>query len=145
MRPTLIIETAQALNRDLKVFAVLCEDILALATREHQALAGHGEYRHFEFSQQRKTLLPDIESLLKKFKNHRATWQQVPLVERERFQDLKALFQSIHALLMRVLLLDRENQQAMLKRGLVPVKHLPGAAVHRPHYVADMYRKNSAV
>lgn len=145
MKPTIVFETASALTADLRAFAEICEDALALATREHHALAGHGEYKSSEFYERRKTLLPDIESLLKRFKNHRVTWQQVPQVERERFQDLKALFQSIQGLLMRVLLLDRENQQAMLKRGLVPVKHLPGTAAQRPHYVADLYRKNSSV
>jgi len=40
-------------------------------------------------------------------------------------------------------LLDRENQQAMLRRGLVPTRHLPAAAVQQPNYVASLYQRNS--
>jgi flagellar biosynthesis/type III secretory pathway chaperone len=143
MKTTLISGMAQALMIDLQEFAGVCEGLLAMATREHQALAGRADYQPLEFYQRRKTLLPDIELLVKKFRSHRATWQQVPPAEREHFTELKALFQSIQGLLMRVLQLDRENQEAMLKRGLVPVKHLPSAAVQKPHYVTDLYRRNS--
>lgn len=143
MKNTLIAEVAGALISDLQAFAAVCEQVLALTMREHQALAGQTDYEPSEFYQRRKTLLPDIELLLRRFRNHRATWLQVPLAEREQFTELKGLFQSIQGLLMRVIQLDRENQQAMLKRGLVPVKHLPGMAVQQPHYVTDMYRRNS--
>jgi len=51
----------------------------------------------------------------------------------------------IQDLLMRVLLIDRENQQALLRRGLVPPKHLSLAAGPQPsHYVASVYRRNAA-
>lgn len=143
MKNNLVAEVAGALISDLQAFAAVCEQVLALAIREHQALAGHGDYLPAEFFQRRKSLLPDIELLLRNFRNHRAAWQQVPPAEREDYIELKGLFQNIQGLLMRVIQLDRENQQAMLRRGLVPVKHLPSTAVQQPHYVADMYRRNS--
>jgi hypothetical protein len=55
------------------------------------------------------------------------------------------LFQNIQSLLMKVLVLDRENQQAMLRRGLVPARHLPAVAVQKPHYVASLYQRNAIV
>jgi hypothetical protein len=143
MKNTLVAEVAGALTSDLQAFAAVCEQVLALTMREHQALAGHTDYQAADFFQRRKALLPDIELLLRNFRNHRAAWQQVPPAEREGFIELKALFQNIQGLLMRVIQLDRENQQAMLRRGLVPVKHLPSTAAQQPHYVADLYRKNS--
>ena len=144
MNTPFINQIATALTSDLQAFAAVCEEVLSLATREHQSLSGQGEYRPTEFYQKRKTLLPDIELLLQRFRNHRTTWQQISLVQREQFEDLKQLFQNIQGLLMRVIQLDRENQQAMLKRGLVPVKHLPSVAVQRPHFVANLYRRNSS-
>jgi len=57
---------------------------------------------------------------------------------------VKSLFQAVQGTLMKVLLLDRENQQAMLRRGLVPVRHLPAAAAQRPHFVTSLYQKHSA-
>jgi hypothetical protein len=143
MNTTLVTEVVHALMADLRAFAAISEEILRLSTREHQALSGQADHQLAEFYEKRKTLLPDIESLLRKFRNHRMTWQQIPQAQREHFKELKTLFQSIQGLLTRVMVLDRENQQAMLKRGLVPVKHLPGMAVQQPHYVADLYRRNS--
>jgi hypothetical protein len=46
-------------------------------------------------------------------------------------------------LLMKVLLLDRDNQQALLRHGLVPARQLPSSAVQQPHCVADAYRRHS--
>jgi hypothetical protein len=143
MKNTLITEIAGTLISDLRAFAGICEEILSLAKQEHQALSGQVAYEPSEFHQKRATLLPDIESLVRKFRNHRMAWQQIPASQREHLAELKSLFQNIQGLMTRVILLDRENQQAMLKRGLVPVKHLPGAAVQQPHCVADLYRRNS--
>jgi hypothetical protein len=44
---------------------------------------------------------------------------------------------------MKFFILDRENQQAMLRRGLVPVRHLPPAAAQRPHFVAGLYQRHA--
>lgn len=143
MKDALVNEVADALIRDLRAFAGVCEDILSLATREHLALSGEGDYLPLEFYQERKTLLPDVEALLQKFRSHRALWQQVPPYQREQFKEMKSLFQSIQGLVSRVMQLDRENQQAMLKRGVVPVKHLPSTARQQPHFVSDLYRRNS--
>jgi hypothetical protein len=145
MKSTLITGIAETLISDLRVFAGVCEEILSLARREHQALSVRMDYEPSEFNEKRKALLPDIESLVRKFRNHRMAWQQIPASQREHFTELKSLFQSLQGLMTRVILLDRENQQARLKRGLVPVKHLPSTAVQQPHYVADLYRRNSTV
>jgi hypothetical protein len=69
----------------------------------------------------------------------------MPANEREAFTEIKSLFQDIQNLLPRLLLLDRENQQEMLRHGLVPATQLPPAASQRPHYVAGLYRRNAAV
>lgn len=144
MNDSLASQVAAALTADLQAFARVCEDVLALARREHQALSAAAAYEHREFHQRRGELLPDIESLVRKFRDHRAAWRQLPQSQRDAFEELKRLFQTIQNLLMRVMVLDRENQQAMLKRGLVPVQHIPEAAAARqPNYVADLYRKNS--
>jgi hypothetical protein len=143
MNDSAVSQVAGALNTDLLTFARVCEDVLSLAQREHQALSGPGAYDNQEFHQRRGQLLPNIESLVRKFRGHCVAWRQLPQSQRDRFEEMKRLFQTIQNLVMRVLVLDRENQQAMLKRGIVPVQHIPEAAARQPHYVADMYRKNS--
>lgn len=143
MNDTSAAQVAAALVMDLRAFMTVCEEILGLAQREHQALSSPAEYQHQDFSERRKKMLPDIELLARKFRSHRSVWQQISPARRESFPELKRLFQNVQNLLLRVMLLDRENQQAMLRRGLVPVKHLSAAGTQQPHYVADLYRKNS--
>ncbi|HEV2452983.1 MAG TPA: hypothetical protein VGY98_01895 [Verrucomicrobiae bacterium] len=143
MNETLTIQVAAGLSADLRVFTGICEEIFSLARSEHQALAGPGGYEQRAFDRRRSELLPDIESLVRNFRSHRAAWCQIPQAQRERFEELKQLFQKIQNLLMRVLVLDRENQQAMLKRGLVPAQHIPAVAAKQPNYIANVYRKNS--
>jgi hypothetical protein len=124
---------------DLQSFRALCEEVLALVTRESQALLNQN-YEPGEFNQKRKSLLPELESALAKLGEWRKNRR--PSVQPE---EIKTLFQAIESLLMKILLLDRENQQALLRHGLVPAKHLPPVAAQQPHYVADLYHKFSAV
>lgn len=143
MKDSLSTHVADALALDLQGFAGICREALSLARHEHQALSDHADYPHVEFYQKRKALLADVEAMLPKFRSHRIAWQQISRSQREQFTELKQLFQNIQGLLMRIMLLDRENQQTMLKRGLVPTRHLPATASQQPHYVADLYRRNS--
>jgi hypothetical protein len=40
--------------------------------------------------------------------------------------------------------LDRENQQALLRRGLVPARHVTACAAPPSNYVASLYRRHAA-
>jgi hypothetical protein len=143
MIPSRTSQFVSGMISELLTYRTLCEEILSLAASENQALAGQSHYRPLEFHQKREKLLPDIQSLLSKLRQRRITWQQMSLAERETCREVKPLFQSIQSLLMKVLMLDRENQQAMLRRGLVPAKHTPAAVTQQPHFVAGLYQRNS--
>lgn len=133
----------EALARDLRAHLALCEEAMGLTARENQALSREAGYSAFEFYQQRKNLLPRLEESLMALRKWRNHWQQASSGERAGCSEVKALFQSVQTLLMKVLLLDRENQQALLRRGLLPAQHLPSRAVQQPHCVADLYRRHS--
>ncbi len=44
---------------------------------------------------------------------------------------------------MKIILLDRENEQAMLRKGLIPASQLPSVNRQRPHFVSDCYRRSA--
>ena len=44
---------------------------------------------------------------------------------------------------MKIILLDRENEQGLLRRGLVPARELPSVNQQRPNFVADLYRRQA--
>jgi hypothetical protein len=138
-------EFAAQLILELKSYLVLCEETLLLAVHENQILAGQDDYKSSEFQQKRKNLIPNLQSICIRLRNCRMQWQQISPQEREQCEEVKPLFQQIQGYVMKLLQLDRENQQALLRRGLVPVQHLPAAAaVQQPHFVANLYRRNSA-
>jgi len=93
--------------------------------------------------QLRTSLLPRLESALVLLRNWREIWLRVCPTERACCSEAKELFQSVQRLLMKLLLLDRENQQALLQRGLVPPCHLATAAVQQPNFVANVYKRHT--
>jgi hypothetical protein len=131
------------LDRDLRAFLVLCEEALSLMGRENRALNSAAEYQPFEFYQGRKGLLPQIDSAIPLLRKWRQAWQRLDAGERERCSEIKALLQAGQDAVVRILMLDRENQQALLRRGLCPARHLPPAASQQPGYVAQLYRRHT--
>jgi hypothetical protein len=127
---------------DLRVYLGICEEALALTARENQALAAASEYQPFQFFQLRTSLLPRLENALVQLRKWREIWLRVSPAERAGCSEVKVLFQSVQSLLMKLLMLDRENQQALLRRGLVPPRHLATAAVQQPNYVANVYKRH---
>lgn len=130
---------------ELLEYQALCREFLALFTEESRALRHSPAWSPEVFSQQRKRLLPRLEIGLNKLRSLRQWWEQMPAVERESCGEIRDLFRDIQNLLPRLLLLDRENQQQMLRRGLIPATQLPPAASQRPNFVASLYRRHAAV
>jgi len=132
----------QGLAAELRSYLALCEETLHLSRHENQGLSGHMVYQPLEFQEKRRSLLPEIESLLAKLRSRRLVWQQTPKPDRDRCAEITPLFQGIQDELMKILLLDRENQQIMLRRGMVPASHLP-APTPKPNYVASVYQRHA--
>jgi hypothetical protein len=143
MNQSLTSEFTAGLITELRAFLVLCENVLVSVSSENQALSGQAAYQPFGFYQYRKKLLPSLEMALTNLRSKRLVWQQTKESERARCEDVKPFFEAVQDVLMKILLLDRENQQALLRRGLVPAKHLPSVTVQRPHYVTNLYQRHA--
>ena len=131
------------LLRDLRAFAAVGEEALALAAREHQALAGNAGYEPFEFCRLRKDLLNRLEPLIVGIRHWRQFWQQISPLERAGCSGVIDVIQTLQNLLVKILQLDRENQQALLRRGLVPARHVSSCAAPPSNYVANLYRRHN--
>ena len=134
---------APAFAEDLRTQLELGLEAMSLAVKESQALSGQSTYEPFKFYQTRKNLLPRLEQSLMALRKWRVRWQQADPAERASCSEVQALFQSVQSLLMKVLLLDRENQQVLLRRGLLSPRQLPASAAQQPHFAADAYRRHS--
>jgi hypothetical protein len=128
----------------LRGYLTLCEEVLALVRRENQALAVANDYQPFEFYQGRKTLLLRLDEALNLLRVWRQAWQRLDPVERTQHAEVKPLLQAVQDALVKILVLDRENQQALLRRGLVPAPQMNSFASQPPHYAARLYRRHSS-
>ena len=126
--------------QDLKAHLALCQEVLDLTERQHELLHAPAEGES-DLTTPRKALLLRLNQSVECLRHHRVLWQQTSVSERSRFPEIGSLLRANQDLIMKVVVLDRENEQAWLRRGLVPARHLPPAAAQRPHYVSEMYRR----
>lgn len=134
---------------ELRMHRVVCEEFLTLFTEENAALRS-GNWDADSFHERRKLLLPQLESVLMRIRECRETWSKMSDGERNRCGEINQLLRDIQNLLPRILSLDRENQQEMLRRGAVPPAQLETAARSatasaRPHFVAGLYQRHATV
>jgi hypothetical protein len=133
--------SALDLAEDLRKHHSLCLEVLALVHQESEALRAGNTSRQFEFHQTRKVLAPRLDESVSRIKAHRARWTQLSAVERAAAPEVPALLRQAQDLIMKIIVLDRENEQLLLRQGLVPPRHLPSVNRQRPHFVADLYRR----
>jgi hypothetical protein len=129
--------------RDLRAHLALSEALLLIVEREGQMFRTPGPVSNFEYAQSRKNLLPQLDQSLARLKRHRIQWQRLDPETRKQNPEIASLLRLNQDLAMKIVVLDRENEQSLLRRGLLPANHLPPANRQRPHYVADLYRRNS--
>jgi hypothetical protein len=130
--------------QDLKSHLALCHELLAVVEREGQALRRPVRPSLDEFYQLRKSLLSRLNPSLDSLHKHRIAWQKVSLEERTQHPEVGRLLRQNQDVTMKIILLDRENEQLLLRHGLVPPRELPRAARQRPQKVADFYRRQGS-
>jgi hypothetical protein len=129
---------------ELKARLALCQEILNAVEREAQALRRADKPSLFEFHQLRKNLLPRLNQSLDTLRKHRVDWQKFSPEERARHPEIGMLLRQNQDLTMKIILLDRENEQSLLRRGLLPAGELPSVNRQRPHFVADLYKRQGS-
>ncbi|MGD1085880.1 MAG: hypothetical protein ABSA47_14180 [Verrucomicrobiota bacterium] len=130
--------------QELESHLTICRELLAIAEGESQALRRADPPSLFEFYQLKKNLLPRLNQTLDSLRKHRVKWQSLSSDERARHPQIGPLLRRNQDLAMKFILLDRENEQGLLRRGLVPVRELPSVNRQRPHFVAELYRRQCA-
>ncbi len=132
-----------SISADLREHKSLCHQILSLTEHENVWLQQAGESSPvFSSCETRKNLLPALGKSLDKLKSHRTRWQQMTPEAKGKHPEVESLLRQNQDLIMKIIMLDRENEQGLLRRGMLPSRSLPPVQRQRPHYVADLYRKH---
>jgi len=126
---------------DLRRHFAFCQEVFAIIERENYALRNPDKTPGAELHKAKRDLLPRLNDLLSKLRQHRNTWRKLTPADRAGYPEVATLLQQNQDLIMKVIVLDREKEQALLRRGLVPVRSLPSAHRQKPHYVAELYRR----
>jgi hypothetical protein len=132
-----------AMARDLRRNLDLYRELLALVEAEHRGLQQPASPSLSATCAARKNLLPRITESLDQLRQHRADWQKLGVADRARQPELGALLRQNQDAIMKIILLDRENEQGWLRHGLMPPRHLPSVHRQHPHFVAELYRRRS--
>ena len=121
----------------------LCEEILKAVETESELFRSSQDLDHATLQKTKKSLLVRLNESLDKMRKDRRRWQSLTDAQRGAFPEVPGLLRESQDLIMKIVVLNGENEQALLRRGLVPPRHLPPANRQRPHFVADMYRRNA--
>lgn len=127
---------------DLRSHLSLNTELLGHLERESLQLRESDAGQSASATEARRRMLPRLETALLRIRNHRNHWLSLSPETRANQHEIRNLLRQNQDLLMRMIILDRENEQLLLRRGLIPPKHLPPVQRQRPHYVAGLYQRN---
>jgi hypothetical protein len=128
---------------DLRRHLALCQEVCAQVERESHLLCQDDERSAFASYQERKDLLPQLEESLNRIRGHRLVWQSLDPAARAQYGKLSELVKANQDLIMKIIVLDRENEQALLRKGFGYKRPSLPAPSSRPHYVAGLYHRNT--
>jgi hypothetical protein len=137
-------QTIEEVKSELAAHLVMCHQALEVTERENRAFQEQQEPQWGEFCGSRKKVLADLRQLLQTIRETRLKWTKLDPKVRTGQREIAELICHNQNAIMKVIVLDRENERLFLKRGLVPAEAIPAAARQRPHYVADMYQRHQS-
>jgi len=132
-------EIAQALREHL----VICQELMAMVMRENKAFKDASAPSPQALYQSKKLLLPRLQQSSECIRTCRMAWQKKTPAERKQDPEIAQLLNQNQNLILKIIMLDRENEQTLLRRGFGPVKEREPAIRQQPHFVAGLYRRNS--
>ena len=129
-----------ALSRELQAHNSLCGEILSVIQQEHQKLKTSAVDDLAALQAGRQGMLERLNAAQEGILAHKEEWMRLKPEERQQRPDIANLLKQSTDLIMKIVSLDRENEQLMLRNKLVPPSHLPPAQRQPPNLVAKMYK-----
>jgi hypothetical protein len=126
---------------DLNVHQALCQELLAMAQGEAETLHRGDNPSLFAWCQLRKNLLPRLDQSLECLRRDRIEWKKRTLEERAAHSEIRRMLRRNQDLCLKIMVLDRENEQRLLHRGMVPARPSSPSGQPRAHFVAELYRR----
>lgn len=133
---------AENMQRDLQNYTALCDEMLALVAHENRTLQKQESPVPGAHDERRKELLARLNQSLAALRVQREAWQLLPAARRSEHPEILRMIGTAQQLAMKLIVLNRENEQALLLRGFVPARHLSTMPRSRPSYAAGAYQNH---
>ena len=132
-----------SLLTELNDHLTICEKAYELVQEENRVLNSPTPRNAYAHADRRKELLERVTGSMVRVKAHKAVWEKLPLSERSKSMDISNLIKQNMDLIMKTVMLDRENEKLMLQHGMAPPDRLPSSRQNNPSAVAGLYQRHS--
>jgi hypothetical protein len=139
-----ISEPLETLVDELQEYFKICDEVHFIVRRENQLLKSLDPKGIYQYQQSRKDLLERLTDGQMRLSIHKTSWLRVPSNIKAKHPEVAALIRQSLDLIMKTIVLDRENEQLLLRHQMVPANRLPPANRQNPHFVARLYKNNRA-
>ena len=133
-------EELVALAHALQAHINLCGEILAAVQQEHQSLKANQVDDLTKLQNSREGMLERLTSAQGEITAHKDAWDTLSNPQKQTMPEIGQRLRQCTDLIMKIVALDRENEQLMLRNKLVPPGHLPPAERQNPNLVAKTYK-----
>ena len=132
-----------SLLTELNDHLLVVEEAYELVQEENRVLNSPSPRDAYANADRRKELLDRVTGTMVRVKAHKALWGQLSPVRPPKDLEVSSLIKKNMDLIMKTVMLDRENEKLMLQHGMAPPDRLPSSQQNNPSAVAGMYKRNS--
>ena len=136
-------EELVALAHALQTHIDLCGEIHAIIQREHQQLKTNQVEDLSQLQTGRQGMLERLTAAQNEITAHQETWNKLSNPQKQSMPEIGQRLKQSTDMIMKIVSLDRENEQLMLRNKLVPPGQLPPAERQNPSLVAKIYKDKS--
>ena len=133
-------EELEALAHALQAHIDLCGEVLATVQQEHQSLKTNQVEDLTQLQNSRQEMLDRLTTAQTGISAHKDAWGALNKAQKQTMPEIGQRLKQCTDLIMKIVSLDRENEQLMLRNKLVPPGHLPPAERQNPNLVAKIYK-----
>ena len=133
-------EELVALAHALQAHIDLCGEILQVVQQEHQQLKANQVDDLTQLQGARQGMLDKLSSAQSDISSHKDAWSALSQSQKQSMPEIGKRLSLCTDLIMKIVSLDRENEQLMLRNKIVPPGHLPPAERQNPNLVAKIYK-----
>jgi flagellar biosynthesis/type III secretory pathway chaperone len=133
-------EPLEVLVDELRHYSKICDEVHAVVSRENQFLKSSEPESIHQFQKTRQELLERLTGAQMRIAVHKVSWLRVPPAARAKRPEIGHLIRQTLDLIMKTIVLDRENEQLLLRHQMVPANRLPPAHRQNPAWVSKLYQ-----